>query len=83
MSIYEKEGGETNPYVNKYATAHLPKGRECPTIWSLSGGQSISSLGEGGLNSAWGGGGGESQVSHPLYETLHYVYHVQSSSILS
>ena len=26
-----REGGETNPYVNKYATAHLPRGRECPT----------------------------------------------------
>ena len=49
-----KKGGETNPYANKYATAHLPKGRECP----LSGGQSISSLGEGGLLL-----GGESQVS--------------------
>ena len=70
---------ETNPYVNKYATAHLPKGRECPSQMSqaaLSGGQS---LGEGGLllgggtfawggggTFAWGGGGGgKSQVSHP------------------
>ena len=23
-----------NPYVNKYATAHLPKGRECPSQMS-------------------------------------------------
>ena len=38
----------------------------------LSSGQSISSLGEGGLLL---GGGGESQISHPLYETLHTYIH--------
>ena len=58
MSIYEKEGGETNPYVNKYATAHLSKGREYPT-------QSLSSLGEGGLLLGGGGGGG-----NPRFPTL-------------
>ena len=50
-------GGGTNPYVNKYATAHLPKGREYPSQMSqaaLSGGQS---LGEGGLLLGGGGGG--------------------------
>ena len=60
----EKEGSGRQIPVNKYATAHLPKGRECPSQMSqaaLSGGQS---LGEGGLllggggTFAWGG-------SHP------------------
>ena len=62
ISIYEKEGcvmrKRTNPYVNKYATAHLPKGRECPTPpitnessssiwWAVLGGRGTC---------AWGGG---------------------------
>ena len=49
--------------IPKYATAHLPKGRECPTIWwavhKFFGGKGDFCLGRG-----------ESQVSHPLYETL-------------
>ena len=56
MSIYEKEGGETIPYVNKYTTAHIPKGRECPTIYLVG----RSPLGEGG--SALGG--------NPRFSTL-------------
>ena len=57
-------GDKSLCHVNKYATAHLPKDRECPSQMSqaaLSGGQS---LGEGGLLlggenfCSWGGGGG-------------------------
>ena len=72
--MIRKREWETNPYVNKYATAHLPKGRECPSQMSqaaLSGGQS---LGEGGLLLGGGGelllGGGNPRFPTPLYETL-------------
>ena len=70
----EKECSGRQIPVNKYATAHLPKGKECPSQMSqaaLSDGQSLGEggllLGGGGETFAWGGGGGggESQVSHP------------------
>ena len=63
VSIYEKEGGEINPYVNKCATAHLPKGRECPTIW-----WAIHKFFGG---TAWGGGGGENPRFPPSH--LHSI----------
>ena len=57
----EKEGSGRQIPVNKYATAHLPKGRECSSQMSQAALSDGQSLGEGGLllggggTFAWGG----------------------------
>ena len=53
-----KKGGETNPYANKLPQVIFQRAESAP----LSGGQSISSLGEGGH--LLGGGG------NPRFPTL-------------